>query len=193
MYRDKQTYEAIIRTIIDIYLDYDIRTFPINEKDVCKKLGVSLVPYSAFNEGERALLIDIHKKGYFVRESKETPPTIYYNDLLDSYGSVRFTVFHEIKHYVYDEDESDEDIDDHADFFSRYFQCPIPFLMVKGITKINEIVSFCNVSMEVAKNVRSNLRNRMTTYGYKIFDYEIPLLKHLDKDAYKAFIKEHRL
>lgn len=46
-------------------------------------------------------------------------PTIYYNDSFESEGSQRFTIFHELKHYVF-EDKDDED-DDLADFFARYF------------------------------------------------------------------------
>lgn len=37
--------------------------------------------------------------------------------------------------------ESNEDEDDLADFFARYFLCPIPYLLMKGIETENEIVS----------------------------------------------------
>ena len=57
--------------------------------------------------------------GFFVKATKSTPPTIYYNDTIESEGAIRFTIFHELKHYVF-EDDDDED-DDLADFFCKIF------------------------------------------------------------------------
>lgn len=86
------------------------------------------------------------KYGFFVRCTNENPPTIYYNDKFEPYGAVRLTILHELKHYVFDEDANDEDQDDLADFFGRYFLCPIPYLIMKGIDTENEIISHCGVS-----------------------------------------------
>lgn len=36
MYWDSSDYEAMSKMVIDIYLDYEIRTFPVDEKDVCR-------------------------------------------------------------------------------------------------------------------------------------------------------------
>lgn len=65
--------------------------------------------------------------GFFVKESKEQPPTIYYNDRFGSKGAIRLTIFHELKHYVFN-DENDDD-DDLADYFARHFMGPTPYLM----------------------------------------------------------------
>ena len=187
--RDSDTYDEIKKIIIQIYLDYNIKKFPINEHQICKKLGVSLVPYSAFDRKCRRLLLKRSRCGFFVKGTRENPPTIFYNDRFESEGAIRLTIFHELKHYIYNEDSNDEEYDDLADFFARFFMCPIPYLIVKGIEKDVEIVSYCNVSMEAAGNAASNIKNRKKKYGNKIFDYEIPLLEHLDKDAYDVFIK----
>lgn len=191
MYRPPDIYEGIKKTIIDIYLDYEISAFPLDEKDICRKLGVALVPYTECSLEARELLLKKSKHGFFVKGTKENPPTIYYNDQFGSSGAVRFTIFHDIKHYVYDEDADDEEEDDLADFFSRFFLCPIPYLLVKGIESVNEIVSCFGLSMEAADNVVSNLQNRRKKYGAKVFDYEVPLLKLLDETAYQVFVKLH--
>lgn len=188
--RSSETYDEIKKVIIQIYLDYDIKEFPIDEELVCKKLGVALIPYSEYREEEKLLLLKRSKHGFYVKGSIGRPPTIYYNDEYDSEGAIRLTIFHEIKHYVFNEDSDDEEYDDLAEFFARYFLCPIPYLMIKGIETVNEIVSTCHVSFEAAGNVSSNIINRKRTYGNKIFDYEIPLLQHLDNDAYEFFIKD---
>lgn len=141
MYRSSDTYDDITKAIIEIYFDYDIRDFPINEKDICRRLGVALIPYSECPNEARILLEKKSRYGFFVKGSKENPPTIYYNDKFEPYGAVRLTIFHEIKHYVFDEDTNDEDKDDIADFFGRFFLCPIPYLIMKGIDTENEIIA----------------------------------------------------
>ena len=197
MYREPQTYEDIVKVIVDIYLDYEIKGFPLDEHEICRKLGVSLVPYSEIlskasveteTEEHRALLCKEGKGGFFVKGSLTKPPTIYYNDKAESHGFMRFSIFHEVKHYVYNEDSDDNDEDDLADFFSRFFQCPIPFLIMKGIKSENEIVSRFGLSLQAAENVVSNLENRLMWHGKKIFDHEIPLLQHLDNTAYQVYV-----
>ena len=189
MYRSSDKYEDIVKVIIDIYLDYDIKIFPIDEMDICKRLGVVLVPYSECPEEAKELLKKKSKYGFFVRKTRENPPTIYYNDKFEPYGAVKLTIFHEIKHYVFDEDANDEDTDDLANFFGRFFLCPIPYLIMMGIETENEIISHCGVSMTAAGNVETTIRNRK--HGYRIFEHEIPLLKHLNENAYRVFVRSH--
>lgn len=178
MYRDTEIYGEITKTVINIYLDYGIKGFPIDEKSVCKKLGIALIPYTDFGKEDRKLLLKKSQHGFYVPGTSDNSPTIFYNDSYESKGAQRLTVFHELKHYVYE--DSDDEEDDLADFFARYFMCPIPYLLLKKIDTPNEIASICGTSMEAAYNVYSNLCNRRKKYGYQLFDYEIPLIEHLE-------------
>ena len=56
MYRTGEIYDDIKKTIIDIYLDYDIVGFPIDEACVCRKMGVALIPYTSYGKEDRKLL-----------------------------------------------------------------------------------------------------------------------------------------
>ena len=188
--RSYETYDEIKKVIIQIYLDYDIKGFPIDEVEVCKKLGVALIPYSEYGDAGKLLLLKKSKHGFFVKASKGRPPTIYYNDKYESEGAIRLTIFHEIKHYVFNEDSDDEEFDDLAEFFARFFLCPIPYLMIKKYDTVNEIVSVCHVSFEAAGYVCKNITNRKRHYGNKVFEYEVPLLQHLDKEAYEYYVKD---
>ena len=100
MYRKGNRYDEIAKTVIDIYIDYNIKSFPIEPKDVCRKLGVAMIAYSEYNNEQRNLLKKKSKDGFFVKGSSDMPPTIFYNDMQQSKGRVRFTIFHELKHYV---------------------------------------------------------------------------------------------
>lgn len=185
MYRDGKVYDEIDKVIIDIYLDYDIKTFPIDPVDVCNRMGVALIPYSEFGRAGCKLLSKKSLHGFFVKESKEQPPTIYYNDRLESKGAMRFTILHELKHYVYDDDN--DDADDLADYFARHFMAPTAYLMQKGLDSTNEIVSFCGMSMEAAKNAYMNIVSRRKRYGMDLFDYEVSLIDQLDPILMETF------
>ena len=52
MYRNGSEYDEMDRLIYSIYMDYHITKFPIDPKDVCRELGVALVPYSAFSSND---------------------------------------------------------------------------------------------------------------------------------------------
>ena len=116
----------------------------------------------------------------------EKKALIFYNDdlsIMKSQGSVRQTIFHEIKHYVnedyYEDDPEDDDLAEH---FGRYFSCPTPYLIKHNITDANEIISIFNVSQSVADNASRNVISRMKAYGQKIFSYEQPLIDLLDNE-----------
>ena len=189
MRRNNNEYRELTEVIFDIYRDYGFGVFPIDVELVCKKMGVSLLPYSAFNEETQVLLMRRSNYGFFVKETREKPPTIFYNGNFGSPGAIRLTIMHEIKHYVFDEDSKDESTDDLATFFARYFLCPIPYLIEKGIEKEGDIVSRFGVSMEAAKNVSSNVKNRKLRSGNKIFKHEEAFLRLIDDKSFERFIR----
>ncbi|MDX5066788.1 hypothetical protein SD927_00055 [Lactobacillus iners] len=90
MYRSGIEYDKLDKLIYSIYVDYNIQSFPIDEKDLCRKMKIALVPYSAFSDEAKKLLQKKSNHAFFVKESKENPPTIYYNDTFESEGSVQF-------------------------------------------------------------------------------------------------------
>jgi len=189
MYRAGEVYDEIKKTVIDIYLDYGIVGFPIDEKYVCEKMGVALIPYTSYSKEERKLLLKKSQHGFYVPGTADNSPTIFYNDLYESKGAQRLTVFHELKHYVYG--DSDDEGDDLADFFARYFMCPIPYLLLKKIDTPNQITSVCGTSLKVAYNVYSNLYNRRRKYNYHLFDYEIPLINHLEPILLEVYFEKN--
>ena len=184
-------YDEIVKEIILIYIDYNIKSFPLDLEMICRLLGVSLVPYSECGPEAKDLLLKKTKKGFFVRGAAGRTPTIYYNDYEVSVGEMRYTISHEIKHYVYDECDADNENDDLADYFARFFLCPIPYLIIKGILSPNDVVSHCKVTLTAAGNAASNISERMRWHGYKIFEYEVPLLKHLIPVEFELYKREH--
>ena len=183
MYRSKQEYDELDKLAIDLYLDYNFNGFPLDVNEVCRKLGVSLVPYSAFEE-EKDLLLKRSRTGFINPPFGNRRATIFYNDdmeIMRSQGTIRQTIFHEIKHYVHEDyGEEDPDDDDLAEHFARFFACPTPYLVKHNITDISEIISKFGVSLPIAENVKKSVENRIKWYGTRIFDYEQPLIDLID-------------
>ena len=191
MYRTGAEYNRLDRIVIDIYIDYGFNSFPLDEKAVCRAMGIALVPYSEYIGANRDVLHKRSKYGFFVPETRDNTPTIFYNDDLDelqSPGCIRHTIFHEIKHYVDEDHEESPDDDDLADHFGRYFACPTPYLIVQGIQNPNEVISRFGVSATMASNIVSNIRNRIAKHGIELFDYEKPLIKLLDPIYFELFL-----
>ena len=178
MYRNGKVYEEIAKVIVDIYIDYEITELPLNEVDLCTRMGVELVPYSTFSRRKVRFLDEKRPYGFFVKESREMPPTIYYNDRLDTEGAIRFSIFHELKHYVFNDDNDEKD--DLADYFARHIMCPTPYIMLLDFDFPEEIGELCGISYTAACNAYKEILNRRRYHGMQVFDYEIPLIQQLD-------------
>lgn len=189
--RSGQEYDEIVKDIVQIYIDYNIKSFPIDLEKVCRQLGVTLTYYSVLGSQAKDLLIKKSPKGFFVRGTHENNPTIYINDYDIAAGEKRYTISHEIKHYVDDECSSNGDYDDLADYFARFFLCPIPYLMVMDLVDPNDIKAHCNVTISAASHAASNITNRRSKYGHQIFDHEIPLISHLVPEEYELYKKKY--
>lgn len=176
MYWSSEAYDEIAKIVIGIYEDYNITSFPVSAYELCKNMGIRLVPYSELPfDGTK-----ISDDAFLIPPSIEYSPQIAFNDKMRTTERIRFSVFHEIKHYVcneYDYSCRDEDM---ANYFARYIMCPIPILIYRDIDDAYSLERNFGVSSEAAWNALSNVRNRRNKYGDKIFDYEKPLIELIE-------------
>ncbi len=64
MYRKRDEYNRLDKTAIDLYIDYGITSFPLNEKELCKKMGIKLIPYSSY-DGENLCILKKNRNMVF--------------------------------------------------------------------------------------------------------------------------------
>ena len=74
MYWNGNDYDKMAKLVIDIYVDYNIRSFPVDEKEICRKLGLKLIPYSEYPEEQQVLLRKRSLDAFFAPATKTTPP-----------------------------------------------------------------------------------------------------------------------
>lgn len=186
MYRNSAEYDRLDKMVIEIYVDYGIKSFPLDEKELCKNMGIEMIPYSSFETEDQKLLKKRSLYGFWTLLPESYTPVIFYNDdvaELHSPATIKQTIRHEIKHVLdLDMKEHLED-DDLAEHFGRYLAAPIPYLVAKKITNINVIISTFGVSATMAGYISSAVINRIKKHGYKIFDYEKPLLELFGLDT----------
>ena len=172
-------FDRLNKLVIDIYIDYNLTSFPIDVFKLAKRMGLKLIKYSSFEKKERELLIKESKNGFY--SIAPSGPIIFYNDLIDNKENIRMTIAHEIKHYVDSDCEENETSEKGAKHFARYLLCPIPYLISNKIKDVYEIMTTFGLSYTASTNAQSNVINRVEKYGYQIFDYEKTLLKLLNK------------
>ena len=179
MYRSGEEYNTIERKVADIYCDYEFRGFPVDEKEVCSRMGVRLQKIPLEIRRTNKFVSNRLCGGFFVKSTAKTPPTIFYEVwFTTTRQEQRFAIFHELKHFVF-EDKND-DKDDLAEHFSRCFMCPPSYFLLKGITAPEELADFCDMTFSAAKNASQQIKNRLDKYGTKLYSYEVDLIRLLE-------------
>ena len=185
-YRTGYEYDEMAKLAIDLYLDYNLTTFPIDPYLLACKMGINVIPYSDLEYETRELQMKFSEdaSNFPHRSGNNYVRTIYFNDFISSKARIEVSVLHEIKHIVnYDCETEDEEenkkSEEMADYFAKYMKCPIPYLVYKDITNKEDIMVMFHISEEMAGYVRGNVINRISSYGHDIFAYELPLLELL--------------
>lgn len=176
MYRTSEEYDRMAMLAISILVDYGIKDFPLDMDYLCKRMNINLIPYSAYDGREQALLA-LSKDGFNTKKIAGNNATIFFND---KYGNVTperisQTKGHELKHIL--EDDSDDSEDDLSDYFGKYLRCPIPLLIYLNIEGTLDIMSRFGTSSEQTQYIIKGLKNRKRKYGNAIFSYEVELLE----------------
>lgn len=160
-YRSSTKYDKMVKLAIDIYLDYNLATFPTDPKELALRMGFEFIYYSDLELETRELMYKFSEDGsnFPHKSGNNYVRTIYINDLVMSSARREVSGFHEIKHIVnYDceteDEEQNKENEDLADYFGKYMKCPIPYLIYERIENVTDIMSIFHASEEMANNVR---------------------------------------
>lgn len=147
-----ETYNRIDRVVYSIHMDYEIRSFPVDEKWLAREMRIKLIPYSSLPPTKRKSMLDIVQTGvHYCDKSKGYPEyVIVYNDDTEP-GRVKLTVFHEIGHIVlkHGSDPSEEK-EAEADYFAKQLAAPRCLLRLREHLTPTEIHDIYGLSWEAA-------------------------------------------
>lgn len=171
MHLRADTYEHIKITAINTLEYYDIKCVPISAFEMANKIGLSVIPYSAF--GEKAeLLLKQSEDGFIVGKS------IYYNDKCKNYGRINQTIMHEVGHHVLGHKSNGEEEESEAKFFAKYTLAPPPLIhkMLDNPT-IEDISDLFDISYTAARNALNYYQKWRYYGGIDFTPYEQKLLR----------------
>lgn len=142
-----------------------LRVIPYTK--VCARFGLRWDEYMALNVSER---------GYICRKGENA--IIFYNDTIDL-EIIRFTLAHELGHYLLDHTAETSVSDREANCFARNLLCPVPITDHFDLQDIDDCCNLYAVSPPAAKVVldkRELDRYHITDHHYQtmiqLFDLE---------------------
>lgn len=173
--------EEIKRVIVDTFVQFNVRCIPISGFEIATKLGATVIPYSAYSDDVKVLLIKRSEDGFSI-EKAPGEWYIYYNDAM-SYGRINNTIMHENGHIVLDHSQESELADAEARFFAKYALAPPVLIHRLNLKNSNEIASAFAISAEAARYAYSYYE-KWLRYGESNYtDYEVTLLNNFDLSA----------
>lgn len=172
-----EQYEEIKQTVIDTFLEYDIRCIPINAFEMAIKMGLKIVPYSALDDEKKEAALKISSDGYSI-ETENNEWRIYYNDSCRNYGRVNQTVMHEIGHYALGHVGEGEVEESEAKFFAKYALAPPPLVhnMDEEIN-VNNIMRKFDISYKAAQFAHRYYWTWLRYGGNDYTNYELKMLE----------------
>lgn len=170
-----QRYEEIKKIVVEMFVKYKVSCIPINGFEIASKMGIKVIPYSAYPQSKQDLFRKKSEDGFSVE--KDTGNWyIFYNDEKD-YRRRNNTIMHEIGHIVLDHTEDSELAEKEVNFFAKYALVP-PVLVHKFRVQSHfQIVYLFEVSFEAAKYAFDYYKTWLEYGGSRYKQYELITLE----------------
>lgn len=172
--------EEIKRIVVDLFVKYEVHCIPISGFELASKMGITVVPYSAYPISVRQLMMKESEDGFCARTG--TADYIFYNDTRN-YGRINYTILHEIGHIVLDHSEDSELAEKEVNFFAKFALVPPVLVHRLKLSNPTDIANMFDVSRECAKYALVYYRKWLQFGSSDYTDYEIILLKLFDGAA----------
>lgn len=179
VYLSNKRYEQIKQIVADTFEYFSITCVPISGFEIAKKMGISVIPYSALSNVKRKYVLSLSDDGFtFFTKSKTI---IYYNDS-KNYDRINFTLMHEIGHIVLEHSEDSELADKEANFFAKFALAPPVLIHRLQIKEPIQIAQIFEISYEMACNALSYYNKWLKVGSLCNTNYENKLIR-LFKDV----------
>lgn len=173
---ENEQYEQIKQTVIDTYLEYNVKCTPISAFELAIKMGIKLVAYSSLNAEKKEAARKISLDGYSV-EMKDGTWLIFYNDEGNNYERINRTIMHEIGHYSLGHIDGGEEEEMEANFFAKYALAPPPLVHNLSVITVHSIKKAFDISWQAANYAYKYYNNWLNHGRNEYTDYEIKLLE----------------
>lgn len=170
-----ERYEEIKETVVQMFVEYNVSCVPISAFEIASKMGMVVVPYSAYNEKTQELMLKQSEDGFLV-EKNNGEFYIFYNDKKD-YGRVNNTIMHEIGHAVLKHSQDSELAESEVKFFAKYALAPPVLIHKLKINDAETIADVFEISYEAAGYALGYYHKWLKYGGYKYTNYELKTIE----------------
>lgn len=179
-------YEIIKQMIIQLFIQHDIRSIPIDCFEICAKMDIKLKPYSRLTKEALSKAMATSKDGFCllleepIGQFSYNQWYIFYNDH-QSHERIRFTLMHEIGHIVLDHTEHSELAESEANFFAKYALAPPPLIHKIQPEDYMDVAKRFDLSQECAYYSMQFYTKWLHLGSPNYQNYELVLLSQFEK------------
>lgn len=170
--------EYINKKILDVYKECHIRSFPIDCFSVLKHYGIQTIMYKEMKEQNTELYKAIY---HYSNDAFRFRMSVYYNST-NSDGRIRFSLIHELGHYILGHTEDGSDNEDEANTFASNFLAPRPITFQQGLKTAEQIRDYYGISISAANQALISPFYYPDKSGEALLEY----FKNLHKPKYKV-------
>lgn len=120
-------YDKIESDVAELFLQLNIRSYPVDPLDIALRLGYELVPFSKMNKDARKILVPGDVDGISCFNPQQKVFIIYYQSETMK-ERMRFTIGHEIGHIRMNHKGESELARRIADYYAAYLLAPTPWI-----------------------------------------------------------------
>lgn len=175
-----ERYEEIKRIVVKMFEECSVSCVPINGFEIANKMGVKVIPYSAYLTRVRYLMKRYSSDGFSVLRDSGKWYIFYNDDNEHDYGRINNTIMHEIAHIVLDHTEDSELAEMEVRFFAKYALAPPVLIHKLKLKSAESIADIFEISFEAAGYALAYYKKWLTYGGQDYKDYEIRMLRLFD-------------
>lgn len=171
--------EQIKKSVVKMYEYFEINCVPISAFEIATKMGIKVIPYSAYGEKIKSLMLKESKDGFVVTYKGKF--CICYNDEINNYGRVNNTIMHEIGHIVLKHSQDSELAEKEVKFFAKYALAPPVLIHKLKLKDVASISKAFDISIEAARYALEYYSKWLAYGGRKYTSYELKTLEIFKK------------
>lgn len=180
-----EEYNSLEKKAMSLLLDYGFIHFPIDIFLLGKiAFDVTFIKYSELEKEKREYILSQRELEdsftIFEHWSDESITyKIYYNDSKNYYRQ-RYSIGHELKHIIYEEENPTEEDEEGADYFAKSLIAPKCLIIRKELESSEEIVSEFELGPEPSTYLFNTIQKRLKKYGRELFKFEAEFIEELE-------------
>lgn len=143
---NKPDFSFVVSTVLNMYEENNFNKIDVFE--MVNKIGIKLIPYSALSIRQQQACLESSSDGFSVERNGHW--IIYYNDEINNFGRIKFTIMHEIGHFHLGHQDDGEIEEQEANFFAKYALAPPSLIHQLPEINVYTIQQTFEISLEAA-------------------------------------------